>query len=79
MFLLAYPVEPTRRGTATSLIQNIAEKDNVNAEMLFTAKLKPSRSHSMHIYRIFYRDIYHHCTRVSQKRAACLESHIKLM
>ncbi len=32
MFLLAYPVEPTRHGTATSFIQNIAEKDNVNAE-----------------------------------------------
>ncbi len=43
MLFLAYPVEPTE------CIQNIAEKENINVEMmLFTSKLKPSRSHRMH-------------------------------
>ncbi len=59
--------------------QNIAEKE-INVEMmLFTSKLELSRSHRMHIYPMFYKDLYHHCSRVSHKRAACLESHVKLM
>ncbi len=34
---------------AVLLIQNIMEKENINAEMmLFTSKLKPSRSHRTH-------------------------------
>ncbi len=58
-------------------IQNIAEKENINVEkMLFTSKLKPSRSHRTHIYCIFWTDIYQCCTRVSHKRA---QSHVKLM
>ncbi len=39
MLFLAYPVEPTRYGAAM-FIQNIAEKDNINVEMLFTSKRK---------------------------------------
>ncbi len=51
MLLLAYPVEPTRCDAAALFIQNIAEKESINVEMiLFTAKLKPSRSHWMHIF-----------------------------
>ncbi len=38
-------------------------------QMLFTAKLEPSRSHRTHIYRIFYWDIYQRCTRISHKKA----------
>ncbi len=49
-FFLAFPVEPTRM----LHIHNIVEKENINVEkMLFTSKLKPSRSHRTHIYRIF--------------------------
>ncbi len=77
---IAYPIEPTGCGAATLFIQNIAEKDNINAEKtLFTAELKPSRSHRTNIYRIFYMDFYHCCSRVSHKRAACFESHVRLM
>ncbi len=60
---------------AALLIQNITEKQDINAEkMMFTSKLNPSRSHRTHIYHIFYRDIYQRCTRVSHKRDTCLES-----
>ncbi len=47
--------KPTRCGAAVLFIQNIVEKENINAEkILFTVKLKPSRSHRMHIfYHIF--------------------------
>ncbi len=52
---------------AALLIQNIAEKENINAEkMLFTSKLEPSRSHRTHIYHIFYRDVYQRCTRTRE-------------
>ncbi len=51
---LANPVEPTGCGTATLIIQNIAETENINAEMmLFTSKLKARHLHRMHIYCIF--------------------------
>uniref|UniRef100_A0A671P9E6 Dipeptidyl aminopeptidase-like protein 6 n=1 Tax=Sinocyclocheilus anshuiensis TaxID=1608454 RepID=A0A671P9E6_9TELE len=50
MFLLAYPVEATRCGDAALFIKNIVEKENINAEILLTSKLKPSRSHRTHIF-----------------------------
>ncbi len=38
----------------TLFIQNTAEKENINAEMvLFMSKLKPNRSHRTRILRIF--------------------------
>ncbi len=43
MFLLAYPVEPTRCGAAVLFIQNIAEKENNKLR-----QLKPSLSHRTH-------------------------------
>ncbi len=50
MLFLAYPVEATRCGAATLFIQNIVEKENINAEMmLFTSKLEPSRSHRTYL------------------------------
>ncbi len=49
----AYPVEPTRSGAATLSIQNIMEKEDINAEkMLLTSKLKPS--HSQNAYLSFF-------------------------
>ncbi len=41
MFLLAYPFEHIRCSNAALFIQNIAEKESINAEKLFTSKLKP--------------------------------------
>ncbi len=52
MFCWAYPVEPAKCGDAALFIQ-IFQKKNINAEMLFTSKLKPSCSHRTHILRIF--------------------------
>ncbi len=53
MCFIAYPVEPTRCRAATLFIQNIAEKENINAEkMLFTSKLKPSRIYNSNIDNI---------------------------
>ncbi len=44
-FFKLIPVEPTGY---------VAEKENINAEMmLFTSKLKPSRSHRTQMYHIF--------------------------
>ncbi len=44
MLFLAYPVD------AALLIQNIGEKENINAEMmLFTSKLEPSHSNRTYI------------------------------
>ncbi len=51
MFLLAYPVEATRCGTAVLFIKNIAEKENINAKM--TSKLNPVESNRIHTERIF--------------------------
>ncbi len=80
MLLLACPVEATRCGAAALFIKNVVEKETINVEkILFTLKLKPSRSHRSHFSCIFYRDIYQHCTLVSHKKAACLENHAKLM
>ncbi len=80
MLLLACPVEATRCGAAALFIKNVVEKETINVEkILFTLKLKPSRSHRSHILCIFYRDIYQRCTLVSHKKAACLENHAKLM
>ncbi len=43
IYFLAYQVETTRCGEATLFIQNIVEKENINAKMLlFTSKLKPN-------------------------------------
>ncbi len=52
-------------------IQNIAEKEIINAEMTFMSKLKPSLKTKTETR------IYHRCTRVSHKRVALLESHAK--
>lgn len=42
MFLLAYPFEHIRCSDAVLFIQNIVDKDNINAEkILFKSKLKP--------------------------------------
>ncbi len=42
MFLLDYPFEHIRCSNAALFIQNITEKDNINAEkILFTSQLKP--------------------------------------
>ncbi len=73
MLFIAYPAEPTRCSAATLFIQNITEKEII----LFTSKLKPSHSKGVQIYLIFYKDIYHCCTRISHKRAAYLESQVQ--
>ncbi len=44
-------VEATGCGAAMLFIQNIAEKETINAKkILFTFKLKPSRSHRTHVF-----------------------------
>ncbi len=48
-FFFACPIELD----AVLHIQNIAEKENINVEKMFTSKLKPSHSHRTHIYCIF--------------------------
>ncbi len=77
MLLLAYPAEPTKCGAATLFIQNIAEKENSNTEQILVYVKTETKPFTERIF--FYRDINHRCTRVSHERAACLESHVKLM
>ncbi len=72
MLFLAYPVEPYPVD-AELLIQNIA-RENINAQMLFVKT--ETKLFTQNAYHIFYRDIYHHRTRVSHNKAACLESNL---
>ncbi len=52
--ILAYPVKPNRSGAATLFIQNIMEKENINAEkMLLTSKLKPSHLQNAYLSLFF--------------------------
>ncbi len=51
--ILAYPVKPNRSGAATLFIQNIMEKENINAEKMLTSKLKPSHSQNAYLSLFF--------------------------
>ncbi len=74
LFFLAYLVD------AALLIQNIGEKrEHQCGEDVVYLKTGTKPLKQNVYYHIFYRDIYHCCTRVSYKRVACLESHLKLM
>ncbi len=51
-------------------IQNIAEKENNNVEMMFVYLKTETKPFTQNAYvAIIYRDIYHRCTRASHKRA----------